>query len=346
MKSGLADFVAFVLVLFPVSLWQFGSAPAMAQDATAASTAQATAEDDAWRQELEAWRAERARQVTAPDGWLTLVGMEWLKPGANSFGAGIDNQILVRAQAPNHMGVLLVSGGPPPGKTDAPSLLAPNPATIQPVTIQLVAPAGGFPPDLTLNGAPAHEGQLVLNDVKPATIGWHGVTMTILPRGERFALRIRDADSPIRTGFRGLNWYAPNPHFRVTAHWTPYDPPRIEKITTGIESTLDLPAPGIAEFTLDGQTLKLEPVIEDREGKTLFFILHDATNEITTYGDGRFFTTGLPDQGLDKPGTLTLDFNRIENPACAYTRYATCPQPPDQNELPVALEAGEKEYIR
>jgi uncharacterized protein (DUF1684 family) len=327
MKSLWANFVAFALVMFPAGFWQLQAVPALAQDAATAATAKATADDTAWRQELEAWRAQRAREVAAPDGWLTLVGMVWLKPGANSFGAGIDNQILVRAQAPNHMGVLMVSSGPLNGQTDADTV-----TTSGAVTIQLVAPAGGFPPDLTLNGAPAHEGPLVLNDVKPATIGWRGVTMTVLPRGDRFALRIRDSNSPERTGFHGL-------------HWTPYNPPRIEKIPTGIETTLDLPAPGIAEFTLDGQALRLEPVIEDREGKTLFFILRDSTNQITTYGDGRFLTTGLPDLGLDQPGTLTLDFNRIENPACAYTRYATCPQPPEQNQLPIALEAGEKLYI-
>jgi uncharacterized protein len=337
-KTRLALWLALALMIFPAGLGQLGAGSALAQGA---APTLASAEDAGGRQELEAWRAQRAREVAAPDGWMTLIGMEWLKPGANSFGAGIDNQILVRAQAPNHMGVLVLSGGPPASRGDAPSLIA-----SEPVTIKLVAPAGGFPPDLTLNGGPAHEGPLVLNDVKPATIGWHGVTMTILPRGMRFALRIRDSDSPARTGFSGLSWYAPNPHFRVTAKWTPYNPPHIEKIPTGIETTLDLPAPGIAEFTLDGQTMSLEPVIEDREGKKLFFILHDATNEITTYGDGRFLTTGLPDQGLDKPGTLTLDFNRIENPACAYTRYASCPQPPEQNELPVALEAGEKEYLR
>jgi len=340
-KSRLVVLVPFALMMFSAGLWT--PTVALEQDATSATTVQPTADDSAWQQDLEAWRTQRARQISAPDGWLTLVGMEWLKPGANSFGAGIDNQILVRAQAPNHMGVLVVSGGAtaPSLKTDT----GQQPAS-GPVTIQLAAPAGGFPPDLMLNGAPAHEGPLVLNDVTPPMISWRGVNLTVLPRGNRFALRIRDSNSPARAAFNGLNWYAPNPHFRVTAHWTPYDPPHIEKIPTGIETTLDLPAPGIAEFILDGQTLRLEPVIEDREGKTLFFILHDATNEITTYGDGRFFTTGLPDNGLTKPGTLTLDFNRIENPACAYTRYATCPQPPDQNELPVALEAGEKEYLQ
>jgi hypothetical protein len=52
----------------------------------------------------------------------------------------------------------------------------------------------------------------------------------------------------------------------------------------------------------------------------------------------------LPDHGLDQPGSLTLDFNRLENPPCAYTVYATCPLPPVQNRLTVALQAGEKRY--
>ena len=53
---------------------------------------------------------------------------------------------------------------------------------------------------------------------------------------------------------------------------------------------------------------------------------------------------GLPDHGLGQPGSITLDFNRLYNPPCAYTSFATCPLPPIKNRLPVALEAGEKRY--
>ena len=87
-------------------------------------------------------------------------------------------------------------------------------------------------------------------------------------------------------------------------------------------------------------------MLEDPSGKTLFFILRDATSKTTTYNAARFLHTGLPDHGLDQPGTLMLDFNRLENPACAYTPYATCPLPPEDNRLPVAIEAGEKRYAR
>jgi uncharacterized protein (DUF1684 family) len=170
------------------------------------------------------------------------------------------------------------------------------------------------------------------------------MTLVVLERGGRYALRIKDANSATRTGFHGLNWYQPNPHFRVTALWIPFTPQHIEKIPTVIGTMLELPAPGIAEFTLDGETLRLEPVIEAGAPNTLFFILRDTTSKTTTYQAARFLHTGLPDHGLSQPGLLTLDFNKLENPPCAYTPYAICPLPPDQNRLPVALEAGEQRY--
>ena len=69
-----------------------------------------------WAEDLAAWRAAREREIGAPDGWLTLAGMEWLNPGVNSFGAAKDNQIRVHAQAPDHMGLLTVSANRQKGK--------------------------------------------------------------------------------------------------------------------------------------------------------------------------------------------------------------------------------------
>ena len=295
------------------------SAQSVSSRPAAAST---TAADSAWRQELDAWRAQREHELSAPDGWLTLVGLEWLKPGVNSFGTAPDNAIKIRAQAPAHFGMMTVSG----------------------TTVQLLAPSGGFPADFQMDGKPAREGTLSANDAQPSTLTWHGLTMVVLPRGGRYALRIKDADSPTRTGFHGLHWYAPEPRFRVEAKWIPFSPPRVEKIPTIIGTTLDMPAPGIAEFTLNDKTVRLEPVFEGGERDKLFFILRDATSQTTTYQAARFLHTGLPSNGVDKPGTLTLDFNELYNPPCAYTPYATCPLPPEQNRLPVAIEAGEQRY--
>ncbi len=312
-------------LLVSVLLWpgpqrlpaQSGSSPA-----TAVSAANPGAGDVEWRQEVDSWRAQREKELSAPDGWLTLIGLEWLKPGVNSFGTAPDCAIRIRAQAPAHFGLLTVAG----------------------TNLQLLAPAGGFPADFQVDGKPAREGTLSADDTKPSTLTWHGLTMVVLPRGGRYALRIKDADSPTRTGFHGLHWYPPDPRFRVNAQWIPYSSPHVEKIPTIIGTSLDMPAPGVAEFTLAGKTLRLEPVFEGGERDKLFFILRDLTSRTTTYDAARFLHTGLPSHGVAEPGMLTLDFNELYNPPCAYTNYATCPLPPEQNRLTVAIEAGEQRY--
>jgi uncharacterized protein (DUF1684 family) len=102
--------------------------------------------------------------------------------------------------------------------------------------------------------------------------------------------------------------------------------------------------PGSAEVTLNGKTYRLDPILEDPEVAKLFFVLRDKTSATTTYGACRFLYTGFPSQGLDKTGELVLDFNKLENPPCAYTPYATCPLPPPQNRLPISLPVGEQRY--
>jgi uncharacterized protein (DUF1684 family) len=290
----------------------------------AASTSPA---DRAWLKELSVWRATRERLVAAPDGWLSIVAMEWLKPGANSFGAADDNQIRIHDSVPDHIGVLTVSG-----------------KARGPITVVLQAPKGGFPADLMVDGKPAKEGPLAVDSDSPPLITWRSVTIVALSRGGRYMLSVKDANSPRRTSFHGLDFYAPDQKFRVTATWTPYDPPRTVKIPTVLGNTLDFPSPGFAEFVLDGQPINLEPVIEPGHEDTLFFILNDATSQITTFKTARYLHTGPPDQGFTHPGQLTLDFNKLENSPCAYTTFASCPLPPDQNQLPVAIEAGERLY--
>lgn len=321
--------------LFALALVSLPSALPLAAQSTPThaarlhSAAAAANETGSWRQDLSAWRAQREHELAAPDGWLTLAGMEWLKPGLNSFGAAPDNKIQVHAQAPDHMGLLTISG-----------------AASSRGIVQLLAPAGGFPSGFEIDGNPAREGPIDVSGKKPSTMTWHGLSLVALDRGGRYVLSIKDANSAARSGFRGLHWYSPDPAYRVTARWIPYKPAQVEKIPTVIGTTLDMTAPGVAEFLLNGKVFILEPVLEGGDTGHLFFILSDGTSSTSTYEGGRLLSTALPDHGLGQPGNLTLDFNRLYNPPCAYTSYATCPLPPEKNRLPVALEAGEQRYAR
>jgi hypothetical protein len=274
--------------------------------------------DTHWKDSLLQWRQQRAQQLSAPDGWLTLVGLEWLQPGANTFGAAADNHIRLHAAVADHLGILEVKGN----------------------DVYLSSPASS----LQANGAPAHALKIDTDGENPTVLKAGTLTMLILHRGNRYALRIKDSQAPTRIHFHGLHWYAPDPHYRIEAKWIPFSPPHQVPIPTIIGTTINLPAPGIAEFTLDGKTIQLEPVIEEPGDKQLFFIMRDRTSKTTTYGAARFLYTDFPDNGLDKPGHILLDFNRLRNPPCAYTPYATCPLPPPQNKLAIALPVGEQRY--
>ena len=154
----------------------------------------------------------------------------------------------------------------------------------------------------------------------------------------------RTAKAPARVQFHGLKWYAPNESYRVQAKWIPYNPPHQVPVPTILGTEIVSEVPGAAEFTLDGKTWRLEPILESPEDKDLFFIFRDTTSKSETYGAGRFLYTPLPDHGLAQPGEVVLDFNRAENPPCAYTPYATCPLPVPQNRLPIPIPAGQQRY--
>ncbi|MEQ1472349.1 MAG: DUF1684 domain-containing protein [Candidatus Acidiferrum sp.] len=278
---------------------------------------------ESWRKEVLDWRAKHAVELQKPDGWLSLAGLEWLASGENSFGAAPDNKIRV-AGAPEHAGVF----------------------ELMDTTVTLKAPLQGFPENLLVGGTPAKPQVLRtdLNTDKAAVhITFGTLNMYVIRRADRFALRVKDAKSEALRTFHELKWYEPDARYRVQARWTPYNPPKILTLVTLAGTEDPQPVPGVAEFELLGVTYRLEPVLETGPDR-LFFILRDTTSTSTTYGACRFLYTSLPSNGAGKAGELTLDFNRLENPPCAYTSFSTCPLPPPGNRLPMALPVGEQRY--
>ena len=279
----------------------------------------------AWERDLLTWRAQHAADLQKPDGWLSLAGLEWLQPGDNSVGSAADNKIHLPASGPAHAAVLHLEN--------------------QVVTLK--SPEAGLPPGLLVDGKPAQPQVLRIDpdkDKNNSRLTAGTLNFYVIRRAERFGLRIKDAKSPALVGFHGLKWYPPDPTYRVVARWVPYGPAKAVKMATLIGTTYDAEVPGAAEFSLQGKSYRLEPLLEDPSEPKLFFVLRDTTSRSTTYAACRFLYTGFPDHGIDKPGQLVLDFNHLENPPCAYTPYATCPLPPPQNRLPIALPVGEQRY--
>lgn len=292
------------------------------------------AQNAAWQRELKLWRVQHAIELQKPDGWLALVGLEWLQQSDNSFGSAPDNRIHIPGSAPPHLGVLQLEG-------DSITLRPPSSLSSPPLT------PGSFPLGLLVDGKPAATRVLPTDPDSDNTnprLNIGSLTMYVIRRGDRYGLRIKDSRAAGLTGFHGLKWFPAHAAYRVTARWTPYNPQRSTTLATLIGTHYSQPVPGVAEFKLAGKTYRLEPVIEDPAEPKLFFIIRDTTSRSTTYGACRFLYVDFPDWDLAKPGELVLDFNRLENPPCAYTTFATCPLPPPGNRLPIPIPAGEKRY--
>jgi uncharacterized protein len=149
-----------------------------------------------------------------------------------------------------------------------------------------------------------------------------------------YQLIVRDRQSPYLKMFHGALWFPVNASYRLEAAFTPYPRPKELNIpdTTGRARLMQ--APGYVTFRLNGETLRLEPVVS---GNELFFMFKDRTSGRETYGVGRFLESEMP-----KNGKVVLDFNKAYNPYCAFNPYSSCPIPPKQNTLITRIEAGEK----
>lgn len=271
--------------------------------------------DNAYQQEIERWHAQRIARLTAPDGWLSLVGLDWLQPGSNRVGSDPDNDIVL-AGAPAHLGTVTWAGD---------GTLA----------VALDADSGA-----TIDGQPRTQAVLQDDSVpSPTTVAFGSVSFIAVDRGGRKGLRVRDSAAATRTGFAGIRRFPVDPAWRVVADWTPLDPPFQLATGTVIGTIENYPAPGKATFERDGQRCQLYPVREAPHDRQLFLIFADATSGHETYGAARFLYAEPP-----RDGKIVLDFNRAYNPPCAFTPYATCPLAPPENRLPVRVAAGELKY--
>ena len=272
---------------------------------------------EACQRETDAWHAQRIARPTAPDGWLSLVGLEWLQPGANRIGSAADNDIVL-AKAPAHLGVIDWRGD---GSVH-------------------VALASGV--DATIDAGVARAA-LLLDDshVQPTRVAFGSVHFILIDRDGRKGLRVRDRDAATRAGFVGIERFPVDPAWRIVADWVPLDPP-FQLATSTVIGTLEThPAPGKAVFERDGQRCEVYPMLEAPGDSQLFLVFADQTSGKETYGAARFLYADMP-----RDGKLVLDFNRAYNPPCAFTPFATCPLAPPENRLVLRVTAGELKYAR
>jgi len=167
---------------------------------------------------------------------------------------------------------------------------------------------------------------------------WGDAVLEVAKRGGHDILRPRHPDNPLRLAFRGTPAYAPHPRWRVAGHFGPFEQPRPTTVGAAVEGLEHVyHAVGSITFELDGHELSLTAFPGHKPGG-LLVLFTDETSGTTTYSDVRSLSVDPP----ESDGSVSVDFNRVINLPCAYTDLATCPLPPRENRLPVAIEAGEK----
>jgi uncharacterized protein len=264
------------------------------------------------------WRAQRLASLTSETGWLTPIALYWLKEGENSFGRASDRAFSLddAALAPDTGAFVL---------TDH--------------RVRYVAHASHA---MTHLGEPVTSLELV-SDIheKPTELIAGTLHFMLIERSGHLGVRVRDSVSPNRLQFKGLQYFPARADWRIQARFERYTPERRIPIVNILGMKEEMTSPGAIVFERDGRTWRLDTVLEEPGDRQLFVMFSDATSGKETYGAGRFLYVGLPDADH-----IEVDFNEAYNPPCAFTDFATCPLPPQQNRLTLAIDAGELKYER
>src|SRR5580658_10872069 len=153
---------------------------AFSQSLAAGADSKNSDDQGSWQRDLLAWRAQRATNLQAPEGWLSLIALGWLKEGENSFGSAEDSRVQITGKAPAHIAIVRLEKG----------------------SLRLLPPAGGFPKDLLLDGQPAKEQALLSDDAdKPSKLAIGTLTIIVIHRDDQFGLRVKDLQASTRVGF-------------------------------------------------------------------------------------------------------------------------------------------------
>lgn len=265
--------------------------------------------------QIEDWKRARVRALKAEDGWLNLEGLLWLNEGVNKFGSGTKNDI----QFPT--GTIVPTAGEIIKKGDSVWL----------------KPAAGI--QFEVNGAIRKNKTLLFTESVPSAVVNHrNLRFTIIKRGEKIGVRLRNLQSNQLKKFAGIHYFETDSSWRIKATLMKpaFKQNIIIKNALGQENPTELV--GKIRFEYKGQYYTLDAI---SEGDYLLVVMGDATSGQSTYSAGRFLY--ILKSEAESPDFM-IDFNKAYNPPCVFTPYATCPIPPPQNILPFAVTAGEKMY--
>ncbi|MFC4548758.1 MULTISPECIES: DUF1684 domain-containing protein [Halorussus] len=143
-----------------------------------------------------------------------------------------------------------------------------------------------------------------------------------------------------REGFAGLEYFDPDPDYRVRAEVEVHDDPEPVEMDVSAGRPQRYLRVATLHFDLDGEAYELAGYRqEEQEG--LFVPFRDKTTGQQSYQDGRYMEFET-EADLEDGAEMVLDFNLAYSPFCAFSEVFSCPLPPEENWLETEILAGEK----
>lgn len=165
-------------------------------------------------------------------------------------------------------------------------------------------------------------------------------------RAEKDQFLAEHRQSPIppdeRDTFDGLDYYDPDPSYRVEATVQVNDDPDSVELDTSDGRTVRYLRVVTFTFNVDDATYDLHGYRQENdESEAIFIPFRDKTTGQETYEGGRYMELEL-DGILEDGDQVPLDFNLAYTPFCAFSDTFSCPLPPEENWLDTTIEAGER----
>lgn len=294
------------------------------------------------------WQEERLAELRAEDGWLAVVGLAWLQEGEQTVGWGSP------------------AGEPDPATRDSSGIVLPEPPTDAPAVLATIrvevtdaGPVAWIAPEACpecrvtrASGSaeqPSQEVEVVAeagwfpfstpSGEPPITLHFRGFEVFSMERGGRLALRVRNRNSPRRDILVSI------PTHDYAAGWTVEGrferAEGVRELAIDNSTDYDYPQRSVGRFLFqrEGRDYAMELIGTDPE-VPLLLMVGDTSNGQGTYGGGRYVYVDVAEGGV-----IRADFNRLYNPPCVFTPWATCPLPPPSNRLPFLVPVGEQEPI-
>jgi len=264
-----------------------------------------------YENEVLQWRAMKYNELTRENSWLALAGLYWLKEGRNLIGSNPMCEVILPERAPTFIGIADRKGK----------------------TVRFTVAEGVR---VKVNGRSTKRAILKSSlELKPSYITWNETLRLVLHQhAGNYAIRIWDNERQERFSLPPLKWFPVNKHFRILGRYKRYPKSQFMGHLDTLGDTVEDRVDGYVSFKFEGRSYKLD-ASESKSGK-LFIKFRDQTSGKETYPPSRYIYTEPV-----KSGRVTIDFNYVYSPPCAYTEYATCIFAPPQNTLPFRVEAGE-----